>query len=312
MSGHILVTPRSLSERGLDSVPELAPLRDRGYELVSGPVGRIPTQQELLSLVPGIVGWLAGIERISAEVLRAATALKVISRNGVGTDAVDIDAARRAGIRVERAVGANARGVAELALAVTLMALRRVPWSASELREGRWKRRPGVELADCTVGVVGLGSVGRTAGQLFGGLGVHVIGFDPFIDGIKGVEPVSFDELLATSDVVTLHCPPSADGSPMMTAGRIGSMRTGSILVNTARSSLVDESAVLAALEDHHLAGYAVDAFDSEPPEPSELLSHPQVIATPHLGGYTHASVRRATEQAVAGLLTALEVADDE
>lgn len=307
MIGRILVTPRSLSEVGLGSVPELALLRERGYELVSGPAGRTPTREELLALTPGIVGWLAGVERISAEVLHAATSLKVISRNGVGTDGVDLDAARQVGIRVERAVGANSQGVAELALTVTMMALRHVSASAAALREGRWERRQGVELADCTVGVVGLGAIGRLSSRAFAGLGARVIGFDPFVGEIEGVELVSFEELFTASDIVTLHCPPSADGSPIVTATEIRLMRAGSVLVNTARACLVDEDAVLTALDNGHLDAYAVDAFDSEPPEPSRLLSHPQVIATPHLGGYTTASVRRATAQAVQNLLMVLD-----
>lgn len=306
MTARVLVTPRSLSEAGLDAVPELAPLRDRGLELVSGPAGRSPNEAELLGLVPGVVGWLAGVERISSRVIEAANDLRVISRNGSGTDAVDIDAAERAGVLVERATGANAPGVAELALALALAALRDIPSGAAALREGRWKRVIGLELAECTVGVVGLGAVGRRVVEAFAGFGAHVVAFDPFVVQAD-VELVDLGRLIAASDVVTLHCPPTADGSPMMDRARIAAMRSGAVLVNTARSALVDDTAVLAALEAGRLSAYAIDAFDSEPPEPSALLAHPRVIATPHLGGYTRASVQRATAQAVANLLRVLD-----
>ena len=161
MSGNaptrILITPRSLTETGLDNVPELKPLRVSGYQLVAAPAGRLPTEEELLDLVPGCVGWLAGVEHIGARVLEAAKDLRIISRNGTGTDAIDLKAAERAGVRVERAAGANAEGVAELTLALALSALRHIPRSAAALRSGSWRRWQGRELPDCAVGVVGLG-----------------------------------------------------------------------------------------------------------------------------------------------------------
>jgi phosphoglycerate dehydrogenase-like enzyme len=308
MTVRVLVTPRSLTGVGLDAVPELAPLRERGIELVSGPPGLAPDEARLLELVPGIAGWLAGVERISARVIDAATELRVISRNGTGTDSIDVAAAERAGVRVERAAGANAQGVAELTLALTLAALRGVPAAATALREGRWERTLGVEVADCTVGVVGLGAVGRRVATAFSQLGARVLGHDPFVaQAGEGVELADLDRLVASSDVVTLHCPPPTDGRPVMGTGRVAAMRPGAVLVNTARSALVDDAAVLAALRTGALAAYAVDAFDTEPPAASDLLAHPHVLATPHLGGYTGASVRRATEQAVANLQRVLD-----
>jgi D-3-phosphoglycerate dehydrogenase len=310
MSKRVLVTPRSLTEAGLDAIPELEPLRQHGYELVSGPHGALPSEQQLLDLVPGVVGWLAGVERITDRVLRAAGDLRVISRNGTGTDSVDLTAAANAGVRVERAAGANAQGVAELALALTLASLREIPWSAAALQDGRWERKLGIELAECTVGVAGLGAIGCRAARMFEMLGARVLAFDPFIEAAE-FELVGLDELIDRSDVVTLHCPAPADGRPVMDAGRLAHFRNGAILVNTARSALVDDDAVLAALQEGRLSTYAVDAFDTEPPRPTALLGHPRVIATPHLGGYTSASVHRATAQAVENLLAALEPSHD-
>jgi Phosphoglycerate dehydrogenase and related dehydrogenases len=305
-STRVLITPRSLTEGGLDAVRELDPLRHRGFELVSVQPGRLPTEDELLDVVPGCVAWLAGVERISDRVLRAATDLRVISRNGTGTDSIDMAAAERAGVSVERAAGANAQGVAELTLALTLCALRHVSWTSAALREGRWERSQGSELAGCTVGVVGLGAVGLRVAEVFATLGSDVVAHDPFVSDAS-VRLVSLDELLATSQVVSLHCPASPDGHALIDASRLAVMARATVLINTARSSLVDDDAVLAALQDGSLAAYAVDAFDSEPPEVTALLRHPHVIATPHLGGYTRASVRRATTQAVDNLLAVLD-----
>jgi D-3-phosphoglycerate dehydrogenase / 2-oxoglutarate reductase len=304
----ILVTPRSLTEKGLENVPELKPLRASGYQLVAAPAGRVPTEDELLDLVPGCVGWLAGVEHVGASVLEAAKDLRVISRNGTGTDAIDLEAAARAGVRVERAAGANAQGVAELALALALSALRHIPWSSAALRDGDWRRWQGHELQDCTVGVVGLGAIGRRVVGLFESLGSRVVGYDPFASAeqVAPIRLVDLTELLAASDIVSLHAPPPADGRPLLDAARVALIARGAVLVNTARSALVDDDAVLAALDDGTLSAYAVDAFDSEPPELTALLRHERVLATPHIGGYTTGSVRRATTLAVENLLAVL------
>ena len=302
----VLVTPRSLTQAGLDTVAELDPLRAAGFGLVAGPAGTAPSEAELLELVPGCVGWLAGVERIGARVLAAATELHVISRNGSGVDAVDLVAAQRAGVRVERAAGANAQGVAELALAFALAALRHVPWSATALRAGGWQRWQGRELDDCRVGVVGLGAIGRRVARQFTVLGAEVVAHDPVAVAEPGVRPVGMAELLAGSDIITLHAPPPPDGRPLLAAAQLAAVGPGAVLVNTSRSALVDDAAVLAALQDGRLAAYAVDAFDTEPPELTPLLRHERVLATPHIGGYTGASVRRSTAQAVENLLAAL------
>jgi D-3-phosphoglycerate dehydrogenase len=304
----ILVTPRSLTETGLDNVAELKPLRASGYQLIAAPAGRLPTEDELLELVPSSVGWLAGVEHIGARVLEAADNLRVISRNGAGTDAIDLKAAERAGVRVKRAVGANAQGVAELTLALALSALRHIPWSAAAVRTGGWRRWQGRELQDCIVGVVGLGAIGRRVAGLFGSLGSRVIAHDPFApaEQVAPIRLVDLHELLASSDIVSLHAPPPADGRPLLDGTRMAVIASGAVLVNTARSALVDADAVLEALENGTLAAYAVDAFDSEPPELTALLHHERVLATPHIGGYTTGSVRRATTIAVENLLAVL------
>lgn len=302
----VLVTPRSLTRDGLDAVAELAPLRERGYELVSGPPGTAPTPAELPALLEGCDGWLAGVEQIGAATLEGASSLRVISRNGTGVDSIDLPAAERLGIAVRAAHGANAQGVAELALALALAALRQVPWSATDLREGRWTRQPARELAECRVGVVGLGAIGSRVAGLFTLLGAEVVGHDP-VAPVGDVPRVELAELVATSDVVTLHAPPVPGARPLVDAALLADVHPGAVLVNTARASLVDDDAVLAALELGALSAYAVDAFETEPPELTDLLRHPRTIATPHLGAFTSASVSRATSAAVQNLLEALD-----
>ena len=301
----IAITPRSLSGAGH---PALSALTDRGYELVYPAPGRTPSEAELLAAVPGCVGWLAGVEPIRAPVLAAAGDLRVISRNGVGVDNIDMRAAEARGIRVERAVGANARGVAELAITLMLSAFRQVPWCDARLHGGDWARRQGVEAAGRTLGVVGCGAIGRLTSDLALGLGMKVIGHDPFPP--QGYAPDGFrlgtlDELFSAADAVTLHCPPAE--TPLVDAAALARMRAGGVIVNTARAELVDDAAVLAALDAGRLAAFATDVFRTEPPEPSALLAHDRVILTPHAGGFTAESVERATRVAVENILKVLE-----
>lgn len=308
MTSHILVTPRSLTAPGLDNVAALQPLRDAGYTLVPCTPGKAPDQDELLTLVPGVVGWLAGVERISAQVLGAADSLRVISRNGAGSDGIDKAAAAARGIAVQTAPGANTRGVAELTLGLMFSTLRGLTEANEAMRAGQWTRVLGKEFPDISVGLVGYGAVGRLVASMTVDLGARVVAYDPYARPAPPVEAIdSLDDLCAQSDVISVHAPGPADGSPLMTREVLSHTKPGTILINTARSAVVDDNAVLDALASEHLSWYAVDAFDTEPPEPTPLLRHPRTLMTPHLGGYTDASTRRATVAAVTHLLNTLE-----
>ncbi|MDT0144519.1 NAD(P)-dependent oxidoreductase [Microbacterium sp. PRC9] len=304
----ILVTPRSLTaDDGVSRHPSLAPLRAHGFELVAGPPGRLPRPDELPELLDGAVGWLAGVERISADVLSSAGSLRVIARNGTGADSIDLEAATGLGIRVITAPGANAQGVAELALALALASVRDIVAADRTMKAGGWTRTSARELSELRVGVAGYGAIGRRVATLFAAVGAEVRIYDPW-----ALEPVahrrvgSLEELAETSDVLSLHAPPPADGSALVTAHLLERVPPGAILINTARSALVDADAVARALDDGRLGAYAVDAFDTEPPVLDRLLRHERTIMTPHIGGFTAASVQRATDAAVAALVTAL------
>lgn len=306
MTPRIAVTPRSLSQGGH---PALAALEAAGYELLFPTPGRQPTAEEQLRFLPSCTGYLAGVEPISREVLAAAPKLRVISRNGVGVDSIDLAAAAEQGVVVETTAGANAQGVAELAITLMLSGLRQVPCLDAALKGDRWERRLGREAEGRTLGVVGCGQIGRRVTGLALGLGLSVRGFDaapdPSFRPAGDFAWTNLEDLLARSEVVTLHCPPAR--RPLIDATAIDTMRTGAYLVNTARSSLVDDGAVLGALLSGRLAGYATDVFDREPPAPhQELTHHPRVISTPHIGGHTVESVDRAAGAAVENLLRVL------
>ncbi len=303
----ILVTPRSLTREG---DPALDLLARAGFEVVKSSPGKQPDEAELLRLAPGCVGWLAGVEPISARVLEAAEGLRAISRNGTGVDNVDLAAAKRLGIEVLRAEGANARGVAELTIGLLLSLARSIPWSDARMKGGAWERRRGIEMGGRTLGVIGCGRIGQLVSGMVMGLGARVVAYDAFpaagFSPGTGFRWAGLEEVLDTADAFTLHCPALPGGKPVIGAAALSRMKRGVLLVNTARASLVDEAAVMAALDDGRLAGFATDVFAKEPPESSALYRHDRVIATPHVGGLTGESVAQATRVAVDNLLRAL------
>ena len=303
--GKILITPRSLTKGGH---PALDELKKAGHQLLTCTPGKMPDEAELLALLPGCVGYLAGVEKVPARVLEAAKGLKVISRNGAGIDNVDLEAAKRLGIEVRPAPGANARGVAELTIALVFALLRSIPWSDAQLKRQAWNRRQGLEVAGRTLGLLGCGNIGRLVVELATGVGLNTIAFKRHSD--PSFAPprfrwVSPEELYAGAHVISLHCP--AGPKPVIDRESIARMKRGVFLVNTARAGVVDEQAVLEALDSGKMAGYAVDVFAQEPPKDWKLAGHEKVIATPHIGGFTEESVSRATEDAVRNILEVLK-----
>ncbi|MDO9416754.1 phosphoglycerate dehydrogenase [Pararhizobium sp.] len=309
MKHRVLVTPRSLTER---PHPAIEAMRGYGVDVVYSSAGQQPGEAELLRLVPDITGWLAGVETISPAVVAAAGQLKVISRNGTGIDNLPLIDMRSRGITVRTADGANAQGVAELAIALLFSALRHVPYTDAGLKAGKWPRKRGLELRDRTLGIVGCGAIGREVARLASALGSYVLAYDParpeFAADTSRFRWVSLEELFAQSDIITLHCPSPRDGRPLVDAAVLASVRPGLILINTARPSLIDGTALVQALDSGVVQTYCVDVFDPEPPVHPGIASRADVIATSHIGGYTEESVNRATEIAVANLMETLQL----
>ena len=303
----ILVTPRSLTARPGDG---LAMLADAGFELVFSPPGRQPTEAELMALVPGCAGWLAGVEPITAGVLDAAGDLRVISRNGTGVDSIDLAAAAARGVEVRTAAGANARAVAELTVALMLAGLRNLPDSIAGMKAGEWVRREGRELSAATVGLIGCGAIGRNVARMLSGFGTTIRAYDvrpdPRFAPSDRFAWTDLDALAAESTIVSFHTPADPGAPPLFDADRIARLPHGAGIVNTARASLVDEAALLAALDDGQVGWYATDVFDIEPPGLTALVAHPRVIATPHIGAFTAEGGREAVRIAAENLIAAL------
>jgi D-3-phosphoglycerate dehydrogenase len=300
----VLVTPRSLTH---SDHPAFERLRQAGWEIVLGPKGRLPEEAELCELVQGCVGWIAGVEPVSSKVLAAANGLRVISRNGSGIDNIPlVDAAQR-GITVLRANGANAQGVAELTLGLALMAARSIHLADRGLKEGVWRRSMGTELNGRQVAVVGYGRIGQAVARLFAAFGSVVSVIEPLEVATAPFARVDLEFAIRQAEMITLHCPPSPDGKPLLSKTLLSRVRPGLTLINTARRTLVDEEGLLQQMESGRIAAYCSDVFDQADADAAKLIAHPRVIATSHLGAFTRESVDRAALEAVQNLIAFFE-----
>jgi D-3-phosphoglycerate dehydrogenase / 2-oxoglutarate reductase len=237
--------------------------------------------------------------KVTAEVIGRGPRLKVIGRAGVGVDNVDVDAATRRGIVVANAPESNIVSAAEHAVGLLLALARNIPQAHAALVEGRWERSKwgGIELADKTLGVLGFGRIGRQVARRALGLQMKVVAYDPFVSADRfrelGVESASFDEVLERADFVTLHLPLNDETRGSIDAAALARMRDGARLVNAARGELVDEAALVAALESGKLGGAAIDVFTKEPYD-GPLLQAPNIVLTPHLAASTEEAQDRA------------------
>jgi D-3-phosphoglycerate dehydrogenase len=249
--------------------------------------------------------------KVTAAVIAAGTRLKVIGRAGVGVDNVDVDAATRRGIVVANAPESNIVSAAEHTIGLLVALARNIPQAHAALIAGRWERSKwgGVELADKVLGVLGFGRIGRQVARRALGLQMKVLAYDPFVSAERfrelGVESASFDDVLLRSDFVTVHLPLTDETRRAIDATTIGKMRDGVRIVNAARGELVDEAALVAALESGKVAGAAIDVFTEEPYS-GPLLQAPNIVVTPHLAASTEEAQDRAgvivAEQVVAAL----------
>ncbi len=258
-------------------------------EVIYNPMGKPLSSADVRRLLPGVDGYIAGLDVIDREALQSADCLKVIARYGVGIDSVDLQAASEKNIIVTNTPGANSVSVAELVLGLMLMLARQLSEAVAASRRGQFPRLSGISLEGKTVGIVGLGAIGKQVALRLRGFDCRLLAHEPYPDDAFAqehhVELVGLDTLLHDADFVSLHLPLMSETRGMVNSAFLGRMKKGAYLINTARGELVDEAALLDALKSGKLAGAALDAFAQEPPQPDHpLLALPQVIATPHLG----------------------------
>ena len=290
----------------LTNIEELESLKKSGVVIDTNPFGRKLSVEETIARLQGdAIGLIAGLEPLNAQVLSAARRLKVIARVGIGLDTVDLDAARAQGIAVFNTPEPPARAVAELTIGHILGMLRKIAPVDRAIRNGEWKGQFGQLLAGKRVGIIGFGRIGRKLSELLVAFDVDVIVHDPFVQHASSVTFVDLQTLLATSDIVTLHVPYTPANHHLIGAEEIASMRSASYLVNIARGGLIDENALVSALESGHLAGAALDCFEVEP-YTGPLKNLDNVVMTAHMGTYATETRGQMEREAARQLVTHL------
>jgi len=304
MGARILISTSSFGRSGRQP---LDLLEQAGCDVSLNPHGRTLTSAEAAALLADADGVIAGTEKLTREVLASAPRLKVVSRCGTGVDGVDLAAAKELGIGVFNTPDAHVDGVAELTLAGILDVLRMVSQADRGVRAGEWRKPMGRLLRGKTVGIVGLGRVGKAVASLLQPFGVWLLAHDPREDSsfavLHGVSYVSLDTLLQEADVVTIHAP-GARGA-ILDAAAVGRLKAGAVVVNTARGGLVDEEALADALEQGRLAGAFLDVFGTEPYS-GRLAKLPNAVLTPHIGAYATECRLRMENEAATNLLRGL------
>jgi D-3-phosphoglycerate dehydrogenase len=278
------------------------------------------SEEELAKALAGVEGLvIRSGSKVTAKVIEAADKLRVIGRAGIGVDNVDVKAASRRGIIVMNTPTGNAVTTAEHALGLLFSVARKIPQASSSMKDGKWEKKAfeGRELAGKTLGVIGLGNIGRIVADRARGLRMGVVGYDPFMTAERaaelGIELVPLEDLFRRSDAITIHTPLTAETKGIVNDASIAKMKKGVLLVNCARGGLYEEAALIRGLESGQIGGVGLDVFPEEPPGLTEIVKHPKVVVTPHLGASTEeAQLRVAVEiaQQVVSYLQTGEIAN--
>ncbi len=290
--------------------PELERLRAIDCEIQNERRPSHHGEAEMRALIPGVDAVLAASDVYSASVLEAADRLKIIARVGVGYDAIDLKAATARGVVVSTTPGANHEAVADLAFGLILALARQIPLHDRLVREGRWERHTGVDVNGKTLGILGLGKIGKGMARRARGFAMRVVAHDPFWDEefarSHQVERLDLDDVVRAADFLTLHLPASPDTYHVMNAERLRLMKPTAFLINTARGTLIDEPALDQALRERWIAGAALDVFDKEPPWGSAILQRENAIFSPHVAGFSYQANAQMVRMAVDNVVNVL------
>lgn len=279
------------------------------YQLVTFNDAGIQLQGDtLVEFLRGHDKAITALETIDESVLSRLPELRVISKYGVGLDMIDMAAMRAHGKRLGWTGGVNRRSVSELVISFAIAMLRHIPAAHREVLSGSWRQHVGGYLTGRTVGIIGCGHIGKDLVRLLQAFDCQILVNDirdyPDFYAAHNIEPVNLDALLARSDIVTLHVPLDDSTRGMLDAGKLAMLKPAAVLINAARGGLVDEAALKQMLRDKRLAAAAFDVFAIEPPEDQELLSLPNFLVTPHIGGSAHEAILAMGRAAVEGLDT--------
>ena len=299
--------PVAVTSRSFSRHPVLrAELLERYSDVRFNDEGCSLQGDEFIEYARGRCKLITALEKIDETFLTASPELEVISKYGVGTDMLDINAMIKHGIRLGWTGGVNRRSVSELVIAFAITLLRQLHPSMNEMSSGTWKNRVGRCISEKTIGIIGCGYIGKDVARILRAFDceilVHdILDFPEFYSSYQ-IRPVELDELLRNSDIVTLHIPLDDSTKNILNADRLALMKKSAILINVARGGLIDENALKSMLLGNHLAGAAFDVFLTEPPQDLELLELPNFLSTPHIGGGSEEGILAMGRAAIAGL----------
>ncbi len=303
----ILISSASFGKINRDPIKVL---ENAGYMPVLNPYGRKLEFSEFVELINDAVGLIAGTERIKVELLEKAPMLKVISRYGVGLDNIDLDAAKRRGIIVRSTPEAPSQAVAELALALMLNLYRRVSEADRNVRNNNWSQLMGRLLSDKTLGIIGLGRIGKKLVRLVQPFEMKILAYEPYPDNSfvlsNNITLVPLDDLLSQSDIVSLHLPLSDKTFHMIGKRELSLMKKDAVIINTSRGGLIDENALVDALKNRRIGGAAIDTFEEEPYK-GNLTELDNIILTCHMGSSAIETRKQMELETVNNLIHALK-----
>jgi D-3-phosphoglycerate dehydrogenase len=285
----VLITATSFSEIAKEPEERLIAA---GYEVAHNPYGRPMTAAELAPLLQGVDGVAAGVDDFSAAAFAQADRLKVVARHGAGIDQVDLAECTRRGIVVANLPGANAEAVADMTLALMLAVARNIPEGDRTTKAGQWVNTYGVDLYHATVGLLGMGRIGKGVARRCRGFDADVLAYDPYFDEefardyrIERAE--SLEQVMREADFVCIHMPSNEQTRKCINAEKIALMKPTAILINTARGAIVDEEALADALEQGRIFGAGLDVYAAEPPTNTRLITSPRIVTMPHVSSNT-------------------------
>jgi D-3-phosphoglycerate dehydrogenase len=304
MTFNVFVASRSFGPNCPEAIQRL---KAAGATLIENPWGRSPNEAELAGALHETDVLVSGTEPVTARVMDAAPNLMFIAKHGVGYENIDLMAAKERGVPVAIAGGAIADSVADMAMALLLALARHVPQGDRAVRAGQWPRLVGVALRGKTLGIIGLGQIGREVALRAKAFGMEIIAFDVLPDEAfakaNGVSILPMTEVLMQSDFISLHTPVTDKTRGLINAITLQSMKRSACLINTARGELIDEAALAVGLREGWIAGAACDVFAKEPPGDSPLLALDNFIAAPHSAGQTDAGLRKLGEVTVDNII---------
>lgn len=304
MRERILTTPRSYGK----NAPELFErLEAAGYEVVRNTTGGILTRDKIKELIADCAGVIIGVDPLDADVLACALKLRAVSKYGVGMDNIDQDYCKAHGIAVSCTVGANSEAVADYAMALMLAVARKVPLIDGKCRAMDWGKITTRDVSHATLGLFGLGAIGKFVAKRAQGFGMKIIAYDPYwpeaFAAENHIERADADTIFRTADFISLHLPLLPETEGFVGERELGLMKKDAVLINTARGGLVNEGALLRALQERRIYGAGLDAFAQEPPEDDAWFSLDNVVLGSHCAASTTGAIENMGRMATENLL---------